>query len=257
MCLSAHRVTEIDRKTPCVIWTPLAMPKAAVKGRTTRVSKSSSRSKNPKDSHLYTDDNPKTTIHGTGFKDKAAAFRTLDLIKNRSLTYQFQTVNTMYHRAKHHPSMKTKADGSAGTADMKEAMDIFRHWLDVTYPAERDGLRAGGFKPMLGKACVERYLDQVKESNEVSKEARAFAETYVGLPKGKKLGNVLVNDHRPTEADWERLRYDSLDQLVPREKEQQGSWNPNDLWGGERKVSSQHLNMIAWAWSPVAESKIP
>lgn len=52
--------------------------------------------KSGRDSHLYTDDNPKTTIHGTGFKDEEAARRTLKLIENRSLIYQFQTVNVRF-----------------------------------------------------------------------------------------------------------------------------------------------------------------
>lgn len=52
--------------------------------------------KSGRDSHLYTDDNPKTTIHGTGFKDEEAAKRTLELIENRSLIYQFQTVNVRF-----------------------------------------------------------------------------------------------------------------------------------------------------------------
>lgn len=32
--------------------------------------------KDPKQSHLYTDDNPETTLHGTGFKDAATAEKT-------------------------------------------------------------------------------------------------------------------------------------------------------------------------------------
>lgn len=52
--------------------------------------------KDPKDSHLYTDDNPETTLHGTGFKDSETAKHTIDLVNKRSLTYQFQTINTMY-----------------------------------------------------------------------------------------------------------------------------------------------------------------
>jgi hypothetical protein len=52
--------------------------------------------KQGKDSHLYTDDNPETTLHGTGFKDTEAAKHTIELVSKRSLTYQFQTINTMY-----------------------------------------------------------------------------------------------------------------------------------------------------------------
>lgn len=232
------------------------MPKETTKSRTARVSKKSTSSKSPKDSHLYTDDNPTTTIHGTGFKDKAAAHRTLDLIKDRSLTYRFQTVNTMYHRAKHHPSMRNKIEGSAATSGMREAMDIFRNWLDVTYPAERDGMRGAGFKPLLSKECVGRYLARIEDNDQMSDEAKVFARMYSKLPKGKRLGNVLVDDSKPKEADWERLRYDSLDQLVPEDKEKTAAWQASELWKEDSTPTREHLELIAWAWSPVKESKL-
>ena len=228
------------------------MPKAAAKSHT-----KASRPKDPKAYHLYTDDNPATTIHGTGFKDKAAAERTLELIAKRSLIYQFQTVNTMYNRAKHHPSMKKKVEGSAGLADMKAAMSVFRTWLDETYPAERDALRARGFKPLLSKTCVEHYLKQIEKSDDISVDAKSFAGVYVALPKGKKLGNVLVDNRKPTEPDWEKQRYESLSQLVPSGSEDAGSWGQSDLWTDSREVTSRHLELIAWAWSPVSESALP
>lgn len=209
-----------------------------------------------KDSHLYTDDNPSTTIHGTGFKDKAAAERTLDLIKKRSLIYQFQTVNTMYNRAKHHPAMKKAVEGSASTADMQAAMSIFRHWLDVTYPAERDALRAGGFKPLLSKKVVEKYLERIRESAAVDVMGKRFAGVYCGLGKGKKLGNVLVDEGRPEEADWERTRYAALDGLVPEGWEGEVEEWEGELWSEEGDVSERHLGLIAWGWSPVAERKL-
>lgn len=246
------------------------MPKAAKssttarsKARSTPIPKptkhaSTSKTKNPKDSHLYTDDNPATTIHGTGFKDKSAALRTLDLIKNRSLIYQFQTVNTMYHRAKHHPAMKKAVGGAASTQGMREAMEVFRTWLDETYPAAKESLRAGGFKPMLSKKVVERYLERIEGSKVVSEDAKAFAKVYVNLPKGKKLGNVLVDDSRPMEQDWEARRYAALDGLVPAGKEGgEKEWKLSELWNDDRDVADQHLELVAWAWSPVAESKLP
>lgn len=237
------------------------MPKAAATGRTKAARKNpikTTKPKDPKDSHLYTDDNPATTIHGTGFKDKAAAERTLDLIKDRSLIYQFQTVNTMYHRAKHHPSMRKAPEGSASTADMRAAMELFRHWLDVKYPAERDALRAGGFKPLLSKRAIQRYLPKIEESKSIDSEAKRFAKVYAELPKGKKLGNVLVDDSKPTEPDWEKKRYEVLNELVPKDKEGgDDTWKLSELWTDDRTVSEQHLGLIAWAWSPVPESKIP
>jgi hypothetical protein len=69
---------------------------------------------------LYEDNHPKTSTKGTGFKDKQKAIDTLEIIKNRDLTYQKQVVNTMYNRAKHHPHQ---------TENMKEAMKVFDEWL--------------------------------------------------------------------------------------------------------------------------------
>lgn len=236
------------------------MPKDATKSRARPSKPGPSNAKKPKDpkaSHLYTDDNPATTIHGTGFKDAAAALRTLDLINQRSLTYQFQTVNTMYNRAKHHPSMKKKVEGSSGLADMCAAMDIFRTWLDETYPTQRAALRAGGFKPLLSKALVERFLPRIEADSTIAEDAKVFARKYATLPKGKRLGNVLVDDTRPREPDWERKRYDSLDALVPVSGENTDhDWSPLDLWAEGHEPSARHLSMLAWAWSPVAESKL-
>ncbi|RMY82835.1 hypothetical protein D0862_11883 [Hortaea werneckii] len=237
--------------------------------------------KDPKKSHLYTDDNPSTTIHGTGFKDAAAAHRTLDLIQNRSLTYQFQTVNTMFHRASHHPAMKkaTTSSSSSGNSQqgMQEAISIFRHWLDDTYPAAKSALRAAGFKPLLPTPLVESYLPLLLSSSSASPaeddaDAKTFAKRYVNLAKGKRLGNVLLDDGDPTGWDWEARRYRALCELVPEGKEKEVNWGEGELWEdadgdeggdggdggrkGKKKVSGRHLRLIAWAWSPVGERKL-
>ncbi|KAI6857585.1 hypothetical protein KC338_g8047 [Hortaea werneckii] len=298
------------------------MPKAAKQTSRTKTSRSTPLSsskptpqnktatprKDPKNSHLYTDDNPSTTIHGTGFKDATTAHHTLALIQSRSLTYQFQTVNTMFHRASHHPAMKkqqpaTSSPSSSGSGDgssqqgMKDAMSIFRHWLEETYPAAKSSLRAQGFKPLLSKDLVEKFLPRILSSSSSSSEsglpaddetdadaaadaaadARTFAQRYVHLPKGKRLGNVLLEDSDPTGLDWEGRRYRALCELVPEGKEKETGWGEGELWedhvdagAGEgvegdgagtegrkkKKVSDRHLRLIAWAWSPVGERKL-
>lgn len=65
---------------------------------------------------LYEDYNPKTTVHGLGFKDEEMAKKTINKIKNKSIAYQKSVINTMYYRAKYHPHQ---------TKDMKKAMKIF------------------------------------------------------------------------------------------------------------------------------------
>lgn len=78
------------------------------------------KSKKTTNKSLYSDNHPKTSIKGTGFKNKQKALDTLKIIKDRNLTYQKQVVITMYNRAKYHPYQ---------TADMKKAMKVFFDWL--------------------------------------------------------------------------------------------------------------------------------
>jgi hypothetical protein len=70
---------------------------------------------------LYSDNHPKTSIKGTGYKDKQKALDTLKIIKDKNITYQKQVIITMYNRARFHPYQ---------TKNMKEAMKIFKKWLN-------------------------------------------------------------------------------------------------------------------------------
>jgi len=77
--------------------------------------------KKEKKEDLYSDDNPKDTVKGTGYGDAEAAKKTLQIIKSVDKERQMQIVNTMYNRAKHHANQ---------TADMRLAMSIFKKWID-------------------------------------------------------------------------------------------------------------------------------
>ncbi|BFZ55419.1 hypothetical protein PYCC9005_002460 [Savitreella phatthalungensis] len=158
--------------------------------------------KRKRESHLYTDDNPQTTLHGTGFKNKQAAERTLELVQRRSLTYQCQTINTMLHRAKGHPHP---------TAAMQDAIEIFQNWMD-NYKARRAKLPKHS---LMSKAKVERYLKLAEERNEDREQPidTAWAEKYVNLGKGKRLANTLMDDNRPDGDDLESYRQKRLDAM--------------------------------------------
>lgn len=214
------------------------MPKAAKEKQTQRADpiakpEKPKKTKNPKDSHLYTDDNPSTTIHGTGFSSAAKARDTLELIKHRSLTYQFQTCNTMYHRAAHHPHMST-------SPGIQEGMAVFREWLGLTYPAER--VKQEEYKPVLSKKCVESWLPILKEKGTDT----AWAERYVQLARGKRLGNVLLDDKDPQGQDMESQRFEKLVDLNPEGETQ-------SLWADRRTPAPWHAQCIAYAWSPYSE----
>ncbi|KAL9619896.1 MAG: hypothetical protein Q9160_005543 [Pyrenula sp. 1 TL-2023] len=197
--------------------------------------------KDPKASHLYTDDNPSTTLPGTGFKDASAAEKTLSLVSPRSLTYQFQTINTMYHRAKGHAHR---------TPDMDAAIAVFETWLKQTYPAAKASQR--DFKPVLSKKIVGGLLDKMKGAKGMD---TSFAEVYVELEPRKRLANTLVDEGRPGGEDWDVRRYKRLCEMV-KEGEEMGE---EELWEGEDAEGGptlEHLKLIAWAWSPESERKL-
>jgi len=174
---------------------------------------------------------------GTGFRDSSAAKTTIaSLPANRSLTYHYQTISTLLNRATHHPHK---------TPGIEAAIAVFKEWLDNTYPAKKAELRVdGGFKPILSKEIVSKYFPIMEKK--LDKGERRFAEMYVALGKGKKLGNVLVDN----EGDWEALRYKALDGIVPAGKEDKNGWDDAELWDG-KEPAVPHLKLIAWGWSPV------
>jgi hypothetical protein len=75
----------------------------------------------PINQSLFVDYNPKTTIHGLGYKDTEKALETINKIKNQPIIYQKQVINTMIGRAKHHPNQ---------TSDMRKAIIIFQDYLE-------------------------------------------------------------------------------------------------------------------------------
>ena len=73
-------------------------------------------------SRLYTDENPATTIKGTGFKNERIARRTIELTSQPGVRYkQYWTIRAMRERAFHHPN---KSKG------MLDAIKVFDEWLE-------------------------------------------------------------------------------------------------------------------------------
>ena len=72
---------------------------------------------------LYSDDNPQTTTHGIGFKNKEVANKSIQIIKQLPKQKQTQIANVMIQRAKYHPHQ---------TADMRKAIKIYQQFLSNT-----------------------------------------------------------------------------------------------------------------------------
>ena len=97
-----------------------AMPFGKIE-KNKKKNKKNKKNKNIKSIELYTDAHPKSTVHGTGYKNKETAEKTLLLIQKKSKKYQFLIINVLYQRAKYHKHQ---------TQGMKDAMKVFKKWLD-------------------------------------------------------------------------------------------------------------------------------
>jgi hypothetical protein len=122
--------------------------------------------------------------------------------------------------------------------------------MDVTYPKEKAALQLDGFKPLVAKEVVKKYLPLMKKT--LSTEEQRFALFYTKLGKGKKIGNVLVGGGgEGKERDWEVERYEALNVIVPKGKEDKGAWTDGELWTEFGEPERDHLKCLAWGWSPV------
>lgn len=128
-------------------------------------------------------------------------------------------------------------------------MGIFNEWLKSTYPQAKKSMRAAGFKPVLSKDVVSAYASRCRKA--MSAKDLRFLDMYVDLQKNKRLANVLLDDKKPGDKDWEQERYDVLCEIVPEGKEDVKKWTPEELWTEEKQPTDVHLRWIAWGWSPV------
>lgn len=198
-----------------------------------------------KASHLYTDDNPATTLHGTGFKDAATARHTIELVSQRSLLYQFQTMNTMFHRAKHHPS-------SASNLNIQAAMEVFEYWLKHTYPAAKHEKPQRKYPLPKTRSVIEVFMPMISQkASELGINLR-WTERYLSIEhKGKRLANVLMDNSMPWEQDLAIVRQHGLDGVIDQDfgglipKKDDGR-----LWKDGRVPSDIHLRLLAYAYSP-------
>ena len=191
---------------------------------------------------LYTDNNPKNTIHGTGFKDEKTALKTFKLIKNRSLYYQFTVINTLYNRAKYHPHQ---------TDDMRIAMKIFKSWL-IKYPKLKKKEDAE-FK-FLSLDVIKKY-EKIANELDVARVTRGLDEstkTDEGFLKvfKKVKGNVNklcfipVHKDKPTGQDYYSYRISFIKSRLGQMKKSKTKFFDED-----GQPTKQHIILIMNAFS--------
>ena len=197
---------------------------------------------------LYTDAHPKSTIVGTGYKDKAIALKTLELIKDQPLNKQFLIVNVLYQRAKYHKHI---------TKNMIEAMNVFEKWLKK----HKKSMSGGSKKklPYLPLELVNSY-EKLAEYYNVSRKARGLEKPTTSdegflVVYRKVKGNEKLMSEMPCKSSkkngvvWERKRIIEVSGKIGQAKSMKLDYfHKNGPLKGLPTII--HVNMIMWAYSP-------
>lgn len=196
--------------------------------------------------NLYTDNHPKTSLSGTGFKDALRAKNTIKLVEKRSLKYQFDVINTMFNRAKYHPNR---------TENMEEAMKIFKKWLD-SYKKLKEKETNYKFLPL---SVIKKY-EKIAEEYGVSQVARGikpssksdngFLQVYKKVKNPHKLQYIPIKKDEPNGQDYYSFRNTFIKSRLGQMKALK---TPLFYKEGKYKglPTKQHIVLIMYAYSPV------
>jgi hypothetical protein len=214
--------------------------------------------KNKKHLSLFEDYHPNTTISGLGFKNSEKAIQSLQKIKQKPLSYQKAVINTLYYRAKYHPYQ---------TEDMKEAMKIFKKWIDKHKVSKNKIIiKTGGNSNnnndrnyLFLDHSIINYYKKLASYYKISKVARGlekpkttnkgFLQVYTSSIKKEDLKNIPVRKNNPSGADWYRTRINRIRAKLGQMKSQNIPFfhDEGKLKGLPTKM---HTILIMWAYSP-------
>lgn len=195
---------------------------------------------------LYNDLHPKKSLKNTGFKNKEVALRTIDLIKKRSLRYQFDVINTMCNRAKYHPNK---------TNDMEQAIKIFSKWLKNYNIIKK---KEDTLFPWLPLEKINQFIDlaielkvgdvdhNIKPNTKLDK---GFYQMYKEVKSPYKLQYIPIKKNKPDKQDYWSYRISFIKSKLNQMKK------TNDLLyysKGKYKglPTKKHLILILHGFSP-------
>lgn len=179
--------------------------------------------------NLYNDLHPKKSLKNTGFKNEQMAIKTMNLIKKRSLRYQFDIINTMYNRAKYHPHR---------TIDMEKAMIVYNKWLK-NYKKNKE--IENNKYPILELKNIVKY-EKIADKYNIDK---SFLNMYKKVNgKSYKLQYILLDENKPNGYDFISYRIKILQKLLNKNK---------SLFNKDGSLTKYHLYLIMHAYSPKYE----
>jgi len=195
---------------------------------------------------LYTNAHPKTTIKGTGYKNKETALKTLELLKNKPINYQFLVVNILYQRAKYHKNQ---------TKNMIDAIKIFKKWLN-NYKIMKGGEKKLDYLPLNLVNSYEKlanYYNISLKARGLEKPTTSDEGFLVVYRKIKGDGNLMKNipcrKDKKNGINWDRKRFIEVKGKLGQAKTMKLNFfhKEGPLKGLPTII---HTNMIMWAYSP-------
>ena len=204
-----------------------------------------------KKGQLFSNDNPQTTVKGYGFQNKKIADETIKDLENRDVDYQFQVVNTMYHRAL---VVLKKTNNDIKRKNITDAMEIYKKWL-INYkknkPIIYDYLTVKNIKDLEFLADFYNISLKARGIKKSTKSDKGFVEIWCSIVKGdkKKLRNLPVLKNNPNGETWDKHRNNYIKRRMSMLKNSKdGLYYKNGPYAG--LPSKLHVNMLMWGYSP-------
>lgn len=206
---------------------------------------------------LFTDNHPEFTISGTGFKDKKTALKTIEIVKNRDVDYQFQVINTMLHRCK---SVIKKTNDKTKLKSLKESEKVLEKWVDDFKKDKSSKMKLRKVFSNYLDLDVVNKMEKLAEYYDISKKARGlekpvksdngFLEVYRKVNGNKKaLRKYPIRKNLPNGQTWDKHRNNYCMRRMSMVKN-----NKNMLYHKDGDLAGLptvlHTNMIMWACSP-------
>ncbi|PSN46417.1 hypothetical protein C0J52_15376 [Blattella germanica] len=182
---------------------------------------------------LFGSETTETTFQGAGFKDKEKALETIQLLEGRDITFQFQIINSMYHRAK---VIHKRTKDPEKVKNLTEAIETFETWLD-DYRAHSRAKENFTYLPL---DVVEAFLPLAEKYAIKSEFLDVYRQAEGDL---KKLRVLKAND----DITWDVKRNNNLKPLAEKHKDAA-------LYRTEEKVrglpTKEHVELVMWGYSP-------
>ncbi|XP_069688596.1 uncharacterized protein Ude isoform X2 [Periplaneta americana] len=196
---------------------------------------------------LFGSETTETTFQGAGFKDKEKALETIQLLEGRDITFQFQIINSMYHRAK---VIHKRTKDPEKVKNLSEAIETFEKWID-DYKSHSRAKENLTYLPLDVVEAFEPLAERYKVTTEVAGVDSSFLKIYHAAEGDlKKLRVAKVNPDDEKSITWDVHRNKHLKPLVDRLKSDDGI----ALYRTEEKVkglpTKEHVELVMWGYSP-------